>query len=50
MAIAKKEKPNVKKKISEKGKQQKTKAAPAPPPPIVKQRTVVTPWRDTCVD
>ncbi|XP_016995640.2 uncharacterized protein [Drosophila takahashii] len=47
MAVAKKEKPEVKKKTPEKGKQQKNKAPPATPPPIAKQRTVVTPWRDT---
>ncbi|XP_016956204.1 uncharacterized protein LOC108028746 [Drosophila biarmipes] len=47
MDVAKKEIPNVKKQSPEKGKQQKTKTAPSPPPPIVKQRTVVTPWRDT---
>ncbi|KAH8364455.1 hypothetical protein KR084_007105 [Drosophila pseudotakahashii] len=47
MAVAKKEKPDVNKKSPEKGKQQKNKDASATPPPIVKQRTVVTPWRDT---
>ncbi|XP_016987616.1 uncharacterized protein LOC108050436 [Drosophila rhopaloa] len=47
MAVAKKGKPAVKKKSPEKGKVQKAKAAPATPPATVKQRTVVTPWRDT---
>ncbi|XP_017080429.1 uncharacterized protein LOC108114151 [Drosophila eugracilis] len=47
MGTAKKEKPEVKKKSPEKGKQQKAKAVPVQPPPVVKQRTVVTPWRDT---
>ncbi|XP_017059145.1 uncharacterized protein LOC108099967 isoform X2 [Drosophila ficusphila] len=47
MAVAKREKSTVKKKSPEKGKQQKVKAVPVPPATTVKQRTVVTPWRDT---
>lgn len=47
MAVAKKEKFEAKKKSPEKGKQQKAKVVPVTPPPNVKQRTVVTPWRDT---
>ncbi|XP_017133576.1 uncharacterized protein LOC108150120 [Drosophila elegans] len=47
MAVAKKEKQAAKKKSPEKGKPQKAKTAPATPPATAKQRTVVTPWRDT---
>ncbi|XP_043647588.1 uncharacterized protein LOC122616254 [Drosophila teissieri] len=47
MAVAQKEKTEAKKKSPEKGKQQKAKVMPATPPANVKQRTVVTPWRDT---
>ncbi|EDV51357.1 uncharacterized protein LOC6544012 [Drosophila erecta] len=47
MAVAKKEKSEAKKKSPEKGKQQKAKVTPVTPPANVKQRTVVTPWRDT---
>ncbi|KAH8239956.1 hypothetical protein KR032_009821 [Drosophila birchii] len=47
MAVGKKEKPAAKKKSPEKAKQQNVKSAPATPPAVVKQRTVVTPWRDT---
>ncbi|KAH8378785.1 hypothetical protein KR009_001368 [Drosophila setifemur] len=47
MAVAKKEKSAVKKKTSEKGKQPKGKPTAAPTATTAKQRTVVTPWRDT---
>ncbi|EDW94068.1 uncharacterized protein LOC6533650 [Drosophila yakuba] len=47
MAVAQKEKTEAKKKSPGKGKQQKAKVMPTPPPANVKQRTVVTPWRDT---
>ncbi|KAH8305010.1 hypothetical protein KR059_001804 [Drosophila kikkawai] len=47
MAVGKKEKPAAKKKSPEKPKTQNAKTPPATPPAAVKQRTVVTPWRDT---
>ncbi|XP_039487998.1 uncharacterized protein LOC120449541 [Drosophila santomea] len=47
MAVAQKKKTEAKKKSHEKGKQKKAKVMPATPPENVKQRTVVTPWRDT---
>ncbi|KAH8366834.1 hypothetical protein KR200_005828 [Drosophila serrata] len=47
MAVEKKQKSPTKKKSPEKAKQQNVKISPATTPAAVKQRTVVTPWRDT---